>query len=136
MRLIFGLCGVALVAAIGWRYWNDSVQADAALAVPKPFVFDNGSVREPPVVTRAPQEHQVGVLKRCEGGGSVTYTNEACPRGTRAKPVGGVVSVVDGHKTAASTPRDSKQAQLRDMLDVSDTGPNLRQQRLDQIVGR
>lgn len=94
---------------------------------PRPFVFDNGSVREPVVATPQPLARQNGTLKRCERNGSVTYTDQPCDAGARARAVGGVLSVVEPHPVprAAPAPASGAQAALRRALDVD--GPSLRE---------
>lgn len=94
---------------------------------PKPFVFDNGTVREPPVVSPRPLAGQTGTLKRCEKNGVVTYTDQPCAPGAKAKPVGGSMSVVDAYPAPAApapSAAGGAQQQLRRALDVE--GPTLR----------
>lgn len=126
-----------VVAAAALAKYSEQISAWLAPPPPpKPFVFDNGSVREPPVVTRPPLAQQTGPLKRCEKAGSVTYTDQPCAPGAKARPVGGSMSVVDGYPTAAAPASSAAgaQQQLRRALDVD--GPTLRDRSAAAAVER
>lgn len=117
-----------LVAAAAVARYGDRLSAWLTPPPPpKPIVFDNGTVREAPVVSPRPLAGQTGTLKRCEKNGTVTYTDQPCAPGAKARPVSGSVSVVDGFSAGVppAPPTSGAQQQLRRALDVD--GPALRE---------
>ncbi len=109
LKVISAVVVGAIVASAAWHY-RDSALAQSLLGTtpkpqPKPFVFDNGSVRdhapassEPgqPVASSLPQ----GALRKCAKGGEVIYTNVACPARYKELGVGGNVNVVASAEAA------------------------------------
>lgn len=133
MKLILCTAAVAVAGYLAWPHLEPMVRTPAA-APAKEIVFDNGTVREPRVTLPIPREQAMGTLKRCEGPAGTLYTDGACPRGSRAKPVQGTMSVVEGGVPPAPAPARTGSA-LREALNPAGE-PTLRELHMERITGR
>jgi hypothetical protein len=132
IKLIFGVLVLLVLGAWGWQRHGAALlrPAEAPLA---PFRFDNDPPRP------APAAEARGGLRKCLKGGQVLYTDGACPEGSKPQAVdGGAVTVVPGRGlslptlpalTGASVPT------ARELL-APPGGTNLREQRMEKIVGK
>lgn len=127
MRIVIGILAFALAASIAWRY--RALLGDWAAPTappPKPFVFDNGTVRDqrpasqpagPPVATTA-----IGAPRKCVRGSETTYTNFSCPPGFREARIADdrvtVVPGAAGTKQTASPRAGQAPSALHEALDL------------------
>lgn len=119
MRAVIFLLVVLLAASIGWRYravFADWLQPEPP---PKPFVWDNGSVRDtPPASAPAPVQATappVGAMRKCVKGSETTYTNFSCPPGFKEAAIkNDRVTVVAG--TPVPKPEGAKQGEATSAL--------------------
>jgi hypothetical protein len=128
---------IAVVSSgILWKYW-DSETVQSYLR-PKPSTrppnikFDNGSVREFPVIPPNTKDTPppLGSLRKCQKGGEISYTNSLCPPGTReVKISNGTVSVVEGE---APLPKGAKKP---DGMPDKDE-PSIRDKMIDKAINR
>jgi hypothetical protein len=85
---------LVVMSAIGWKTIGRWLAPEPAVP-PRPIVFDNGSVRDqpasaPPAKAARPRPAVAapGQLRKCLlPGGSVSYSNLACPPGAREAAV-------------------------------------------------
>lgn len=121
---------LAAIAAVTLAKYADQVAAWLEPEPPpRPIVFDNGSVREVPVVSRPPLAELSGLPKRCDKNGVITYTDRPCDRGAKAREVRGNVTVVEAvpSRPASSAATITGAHELRRALDID--GPTLRDRR-------
>jgi len=132
------VAGMAAVAIAAFAKYGDRLTAWLEPEPPpRPFVFDNGSVREVRNGVRPPLAERAGALKRCEKNGVVTYTDRPCDAGARARKVEGTLSVVDGSPAlppASAASVMGAQTRLKRALDID--GPPLRSGQLGAVVER
>lgn len=142
MQKIIVVMVVLVLGSATWRYRNHIAELTKPDHVPKPIVFDNGTVRQYESASQAKgqasvQALPVGALRKCVRGNETSYTDVSCPPGFKEKPVDNSrVSVVSGGETAkqATTPALSNPRKtLRDALDLSDD-EHLRDKAIDRAV--
>lgn len=131
LKSLVSVLALVLLVAVGWRirhaeFWRPAPPAASA----RPIVFDNGTVRER-VPASAPGQRRaaepvLGAVRKCRRGAELSYTNHACPPGSREEPMGGHVNVVEGQRPAAP------QAQAA----TDPAGPGLREQQIERAVWR
>lgn len=141
LRTLFIAMALMLAIPLAWRglqseqvkqWWNPPPP-------PKPFQFDNGTVRQaPPPTTGAVQTVSPG-LKKCRQGERLVYTDGPCPAGSRPENIGGTVNVVTMPKAPeakASAPGfkapGGKLPNARDLM--QDTGPTIREQHMERTI--
>lgn len=148
-RLLVACIAALIVLPLGWRLLQSAADAGwtTPRPAPKPFTFDNGSVRAPSGPASAVELAARHGLKKCRRGEQVLYTDGPCPAGSQAADVGGTVSVVKSnpapaapHATGAGTPSSTGEGPrrlppLREVLDVSG-GPSLREQHTQRVLER
>jgi hypothetical protein len=126
------------VAAAGWRYRNaDWVRSWVNTTMPakaKPIVFDNGTVRAPPVrASGAAAAAAATGLRKCIRGQSVSYTDQPCPPGSReAEVTRGAVTVVEGPAPAIKPAAGLKLPNARDAMRPE--GPTLNEQAIERAT--
>jgi hypothetical protein len=109
MRAVLLIIVVAVLGVVGWKkrdeipFLRDAAreverQADK-VEVPK-IRFDN----DPPETSSGPQaKPPSGGARRCLVNGSVLYTNDACPEGSKEQQVkGGTITVMPAYKAPPS----------------------------------
>jgi hypothetical protein len=109
MRAVLLIIVVAILGVVGWKkrdeipFLRDAAreverQADK-VEVPK-IRFDN----DPPQTSGGPQaKPPSGGARRCLVNGSVLYTNDACPEGSKEQQVkGGTITVMPAYKAPPS----------------------------------
>lgn len=94
-----------------------------AATVPTPALPSLGTAADGPVAAPRPSAgaQSTGGLRKCVGGGTVVYTDGACPAGTRAQAVsGGTVTVMPAPPApAVAAPPDapaSRASTIRDLV--------------------
>ncbi len=114
-----GLLCLAGVAAAAWWYRE-------ALGLP-------GADRSAAAV---PSAAEAG-LRKCQAAGRVLYTNGSCPAGSREQGVeGGTVSVVAAPRMApAPAAAASRLPNVRDLLQ-GDAGVDIKERRMEEVIGR
>lgn len=109
-RLLLGLA-ILLLAALAWRLRNAAFIQDWMQPTPQmPRIeFDNGTVRKYDY-NAASRPTPQGALRKCvSDAGSVTYTNAACPSGSREQGVDpGGFSVVPANQPAPAAAAASR----------------------------
>jgi hypothetical protein len=120
VKLSVGLLILALLAGLGW-YYRDNPELRRLLHLEQPAAPFNGANQS----GAAPGPAAAG-LHKCRSGAKLTYTNEACPKGSAEQPItGGAVTVVPGQPPAAPT--------------KSDTPPddaNLSKRAMEKLIGK
>ena len=146
LKAIFWVALLALLGSIMWRYvepgaFNDWLKGRGA--TPKPFVFDNGTVREipsrpsPDVPISAPQLAKA--IRKCQRGAEMIYTDNPCQQGFSDQPIsnGSVTAVEAGPR--ADFPDGAAPASRRPVLREfrnESGGLSLTQKHIDHLVGR
>ncbi len=126
------------VAAVGWRYrhaeWVQAVVGPPAPAKAKPIVFDNGTVRAPPVrASDAAAPPAATGLRKCLRGQTISYTDQPCPPGSREAEMNrGAVTVVPGQAPAAKPAASLKLPNAREAMRPE--GPTLTEQAIDRAT--
>jgi len=92
VRIIGWAAAAVLVAMFGWKFRGPIAEWVRTAAPVKPFVFDNGTVRQREAASDAPMQANArplrnGELRKCVRGTETTYTNVECPRGYAEKTV-------------------------------------------------
>lgn len=153
LRLIFWTTLIALVLGGVQRYGptrlkQQLLQVEVA-HTPKPFKFDNGSVRDKVEAlptsksskAAASAEPPPGALRKCARGKEVVYTNVSCPAGYAVAQVsGGTVNVVGGqdaamHSSTEASAQSVNQARrtLREALDLN-VDPALKARMMERAI--
>lgn len=138
--LVAVLAGFAIHLQRGgaWRTWLGGAEG-----TPKPFVFDNGTIRDNPAPASAPKQATLqsppGVLRKCVRGDTVTYSNLDCPIGTRERPIkADTVTVLPAIEAPLATlpnkPAGKTHAALQNALDLK-RDEELRRRMIDRAIG-
>ena len=146
LKAIFTFIVLALLGAIAWPYiganfYQQRFHPEPAKA--KPFVFDNGTVREfaAPAASGAAiiKSNLVNALRKCQRGVEVIYTDNVCQKGFREQPIkNGSVTVVEGRPEPGSVigaPQPAARPVLRELLDEPGHG-SLREKQLNRVMGQ
>ena len=131
--------GASLYRSGAWSAWLSTTNQPA-----KPFVFDNGSVRdnmEESSVEVKPSTLQSppGALRKCVRNGAVTYSNLDCPAGAQEQAIRAnnvnVLPSLESSKTPPSRNQEPGRAQaaLREALDIKQDD-QLRQRMMDRAI--
>ena len=104
LKAIFSVIVLALLGAIAWSYMGANFYQQRfhpELTKAKPFVFDNGTVREfvAPAALGAAiiKSNLVNALRKCQRGAEAIYTDNVCQKSFREQPIkNGSVTVVEG----------------------------------------
>ena len=146
LKTIFWGLILALLGSILWRYlepgaFNDWLKVRGA--TPKPFVFDNGTLREIPART-APDlpisaPNLAKAVRKCQRGAEVVYTDNPCQPGFSDQPIrNGSMTVVEASRQAnplnEASPASRRPA-LRGLVHESGAD-SLNQKRVERLVGQ
>ena len=146
LKAIFCVIVLALFGAIVWPYTGAKLYQQRFHREPakaKPFVFDNGTVREfaAPAASGAAiiKSNLVNALRKCQRGVEIIYTDNVCQKGFREQPIkNGSVTVIDGNPEAGSVvgaPQPSARPVLRELLDEPGHG-SLRGKQMNRALGQ
>jgi len=119
----FIAAAVALAGATGWRFRNADWVQNALHPQPikkLKIEFDNGTVRQyetpsPEQAKKGAQPLPVGELRKCVRGADTSYTNDACPAGSKEQALNkGTLTVLSAPpKPAAPAPQPAPDPTLR-----------------------
>jgi hypothetical protein len=146
MRFIVWFFVLAFGSVLAWRaYPKLATGSETRPAPSKPFVFDNGTVREylpPPEPGSAAALSSLphGVMRKCVKGTKKIYTDVTCPPGHQELAVAtDRVTVLPGPDKPARAAEPGappeRRSTLRDALDMSGDD-QLRQRIVDRAVDR
>jgi hypothetical protein len=143
LRVLFVSLALMIAAPLAWR----AMQSDSVKnwwnppPPPKPFQFDNGTVRQAPQPSGPLQTVSPG-LKKCRQGDKLVYTDGPCPAGSKPETISGNVNVVSMPKPAPAQaaaapgkPASGALARLPNVRDaLHDPGPTIREKAMERAI--
>ena len=150
LKTIFWVLALALLGSVVWHYSGSTAVKnliDPDAVKKKPFVFDNGSVREiaasapsaAPITAPITAPNVVTAMRKCQRGAEVIYTDNPCQKGFLNQPIrNGSVTVVEGNPGSKSL-GEPLRPPVRPVLQEPQDGSGrvgLREKRIDRLVGQ